>query len=359
MQKVVAKFTVKYVQVVDEKGNADKKLEPKLSSQQLRDLYKWMVLERTFDATALSLQREGRIGTYAQSFGEEAVHVGSVFATSPEDFVFPDYREHIAFLMRGVSVKNLFMHWGGSEDGMFLPEKCNIFPVCIPVGTQTLHGTGAALASKIKHRNAASLTFVGDASTSTGDFHEGLNFAGTFVTPSVFIIRNNHWAISVPRTCHDTEWGGCQTRAETLAQKGIGYGIDYVQVDGNDVLGVYSVVKQALDRARDGKGPALIECLTYRLAPHTTADDPTRYQDPKTVQEWLKKEPLTRFQLYLKKKKLWDDKFEAAVQAEAKRIVQEGVAEFEKHKPKPTDMFDFVYSKLTKNLEDQRKEWQN
>jgi len=359
MQKTAAKFTVKYVQVVDEKGNVDKKLEPKLSDKELRDLYKWMVLERTFDNTAISLQREGRIGTYASSLGEEAVHVGSVFATKDTDWIFPDYREHVAFLMRNVPVKNLLLHWGGSEDGMALPEKSNIMPVCIPVGTQTLHGVGSALAMKLKNQKSATLTFIGDASTSTGDFHEGLNFAGTFVTPSVIIIRNNHWAISVPTVCHDSEWGGCQTRAETLAQKAIGYGFEGVQVDGNDVLAVYSVVKQALDKARDGKGPTLIECVTYRLGPHTTADDPTRYQDPKILKSWLEKEPLKRFQLYLKKKKLWDDKFEAAVKAEAKRIVNQGVADAEKHKPQPTDMFDFVYKNLTPNLKEQRDGWQS
>lgn len=359
MQSDIAKFKVRYVQVVDEKGVVDKKLEPKLSSQELRDLYKWMVIERTFDNTALSLQREGRIGTFAQSLGEEAVHVGSVFATSSEDWIFPDYREHAAFLMRGVPVKSLLTHWGGSEDGMALPEKSNIFPVCIPVGTQTLHGAGAAIAFKLQKRKAASLTFVGDASTSTGDFNEGLNFAGTFVAPAVFIIRNNQWAISVPRVCGKMDWGGCQSRAETLAQKAIAFGFEGVQVDGNDVLAVYSVVKEALDKAKKGKGPTLIECNSYRLSPHTTADDPTRYQDPKVLKAWQEKEPIARFRAYLKKKKLWDEKFESAVLAEAKKLVEQGVKEFEKHKPSPTDMFDFIYSKLTKNLEGQRKEWQS
>jgi pyruvate dehydrogenase E1 component alpha subunit len=212
---------------------------------------------------------------------------------------------------------------------------------------------------KLQKKKAATLTFVGDASTSTGDFNEGLNFAGTYVAPAVFVIRNNQWAISVPRVCGKSDWGGCQSRADTLAQKAVAFGFDGVQVDGNDVLAVYSVVKQALDKARAGKGPTLIECNTYRLSPHTTADDPTRYQDPKVVKEWQAKEPIARFKVYLKKKKLWDEKFEAAVQAEAKRIVDQGVAEFEKHKPKPADMFDYVYSKLTPNLEEQRKEWQS
>ena len=359
MQKIVGKFTVKYVQIVDEKGNVDKKLEPKLSSQELRDLYKWMVLERTFDNTALALQREGRIGTYAQSLGEEAVHVGCTYACKSDDWIFPDYREHAAFLMRGVPVKLMLTHWGGSEDGMNLPEKSNIMSVCIPVGTQTLHGVGSALAMKLQKKKSGTLTFVGDAGTSTGDFNEALNFAGAFMTPSVIVIRNNHWGISVPRVCHDASWGGCQTRAETLAQKAIGYGFEGVQVDGNDVLAVYSVIKKAMERARDGKGPTLVECVTYRIVPHTTADDPTRYQDPKDLKAWQEKEPVKRFQIYLKKKNLWDEKFEAAVQAEAKRIVNQGVAEFEKHKPTPTDMFDYVYKSLTPNLKEQRDEWQN
>jgi len=359
MQKNIGKFTVKYLQVIDEKGNVDKKLDPKLSKQQLQDLYKWMILERTFDNTALLLQREGRIGTYAQSLGEEAVHVGATFACKAEDWIFPDYREHVAFMMRGVPIKNLLIHWGGSEDGMKLPEKSNIFSVCIPVGTQTLHGVGAAIGAKLQKKNMATLTFVGDASTSTGDFHEGLNFAGTFVAPAVFVIRNNQWAISVPRTCDKPDWGGCQSRAETLAQKAIAFGFEGIQVDGNDVLAVYTAIKRAMDKARAGKGPTLIECITYRLAPHTTADDPTRYQDPKIVKLWQKREPVERFKMYLKKKKIWSPRFEAAVQAEAKKIVDQGVKEAEKHKPLPTDMFDSVYEKLTPNLEEQRKEWQS
>lgn len=356
MQKIAGKFTVKYLQVIDENGNSDRKLEPKLSGQQLRELYKWMVLERTFDNTALALQREGRIGTYAQSLGEEAVHVGATFATSSEDWIFPDYREHIAFLMRKVPVKNLILHWGGSEDGMKLPEKSNIFPICIPVGTQTIHGAGAAIAMKLKNQKTATLTFMGDASTSTGDFHEGLNFAASFMAPAVFVIRNNQWAISVPRTCEKPDWGGCQTRAETLAQKAIGYGMEGVQVDGNDVLAVYKVVSEAIQKAKAGKGPTLIEGVTYRLAAHTTADDPTRYQDGKILGEWQKKEPLERFRQYLKRKRLWDEKFEGAVQAEAKKIVEQGIKEAEQHKPKKTDIFDSVYAKLTPNLQEQREE---
>jgi len=357
MQKTVANFSVKYVQILDEKGNVDKKLEPKLTPQQLKDLYKWMIVERTFDNTALALQREGRIGTYAQSLGEEAVHVGSTFACNDDDMVFPDYREHAAFIMKGVPIKNLFMHWGGSEDGMKIPDGCNIFPVCIPVGTQTLHGAGAAIAMKLQKKKSATLTFVGDASTSTGDFNEGLNFAGTYVAPAVFVIRNNQWAISVPRVCGKSDWGGCQTRAETLAQKAIAFGFEGIQVDGNDVLAVYSAVKEAFDKARAGKGPTLIECNTYRLGPHTTADDPTRYQDPKILKEWQAKEPISRFRNYLKKKKLWNERFEAAVQAEAKKMVDQGVLEAEKHKPKPTDMFDTMYKELTPNLKEQRDEF--
>lgn len=354
MQKTIANFKVTYLQVLDEKGIVDKRVEPKLSEKELKEIYRWMVLERTFDNTALSLQREGRIGTYAQSLGEEAVHVGSVFALSEDDWVFPDYREHAAFMMKGVSMKQLFTHWGGSEEGMRIPEKSNIFPVCIPVGTQTLHGAGVAIGLKIQKKKAATLTFVGDASTSTGDFHEGLNFAATFVAPAVFIIRNNQWAISVPRTCGHADWGGCQTRAETLAQKAIGYGMEGIQVDGNDVLAVYVAVKAAIEHAKLGKGPTLIECNTYRIVPHTTADDPSRYQDPKVLKEWQKKEPLARFKEYLRKKKILNDKFEKAVEADCKRLVDQAVKEFEKFVPKREDMFNYVYEKPTPNVKEQR-----
>jgi len=356
MRKTIATFEIPYLQILDEHGNVDKKLEPKLTTKELQDLYFWLVLERTFDATALNLQREGRIGTYASSLGEEAVHVGAVFALAEDDWVFPDYREHIAFLMKGVPVKNLFMHWGGNEEGMKVPQNSHMFPICIPVGTQTLHGTGVAIAAKIKKEKTATLTFLGDASTSTGDFHEGLNFAATFMAPAVFIIRNNHWAISVPRTCNNPDWGGCQTRSETLAQKAIAYGMNCIQVDGNDILAVYSATKEAITRAKKGLGPTLIECVTYRLGPHTTADDPTRYQDPKIVKAWLKKEPLLRFQQYLKKKKLWNDTFEAATKARAKSLVDQGITAAEQYVPKPTDMFDYVYKNLTPNIKEQRDE---
>ncbi|RJQ18963.1 pyruvate dehydrogenase (acetyl-transferring) E1 component subunit alpha [Candidatus Woesearchaeota archaeon] len=354
MERTINKFSVKYIQILDEKGNADKRLEPKLKPEQLKALYRWMVIERAFDATALALQREGRIGTYAQSTGEEATHVGSVFATAENDMVFPDYREHIAFIMKGAPIKNLFIHWGGSEDGMAIPDNAHIFPVCIPVGTQTLHGAGFAIANKLKKEKTATLTFVGDASTSTGDFHEGLNFAAVFNAPAVFIIRNNHWAISVPRVCTDLDWGGCQSRAETLAQKGIGYGMDCIQVDGNDVLAVYSATKQALEKARKGDGPTLIECVTYRITPHTTADDPTRYQDEKTLKAWMQKEPLKRFQLYLKRKKLWTEEWQRALEAEAKKLIDQAVKEAEAHKPKRDDIFSFVYAEMTPELERQK-----
>lgn len=354
MIKTVAKFSVEFIQILDEKGNVDKKLEPKLSKDELKALYRWMVFERVFDNTALSLQREGRIGTYAQSLGEEAVHVGSTFACGEDDIVFPDYREHVSFFMKGVPVKNVLLYFGGSEEGMNVPPSSQIFPYCVPVGTQTLHGAGAAIGMKLQRKKVATLTFVGDASTSTGDFHEGLNFASTFVAPAVFVIRNNQFAISIPRTCDQPDWGGCQTRAETLAQKAIGYGMEGVQVDGNDVLAVYSVVKKAIEKAKAGKGPTLIECLTYRLASHTTADDPTRYRSDKEVKLWEKKEPLVRFKEYLKKKKVWDDRFEQTVQSEVKKLVDLGVKEYEKVKGKRDDVFDYVFEKATPHLEDQK-----
>lgn len=354
MQKVAAKFSIPYIQILDEKGNVDKKLEPKLSKDELRAIYRWMVFERTFDNTALALQREGRIGTYAQSLGEEAVHVGSTFACDEDDIVFPDYREHVSFFMKGASVKNVLLYFGGSEEGMKVPPKSQIFPYCVPVGSQTLHGAGAAISMKLQRKKVATLTFVGDASTSTGDFHEGLNFASTFVAPAVFIVRNNQFAISIPRTCDQPDWGGCQTRSETIAQKAIAYGMEGVQVDGNDVLAVYKVVKDAIEKAKAGKGPTLVECVTYRLASHTTADDPTRYRSDKEVKEWEKKEPLVRFKEYLKKKKVWDERFEQTIQAEVKNLVDLGVKEYEKVRGKREDVFNYVFEKPTKNLEEQK-----
>jgi pyruvate dehydrogenase E1 component alpha subunit len=350
-KETIAKFEIQYLQILDENGKADAKLEPKLTTAQLKELFRLMILERTFDETALNMQREGRIGTYAQSLGEEACHVGPAFAMKKEDWLVPSYREHGAYFARGVPMKNLFIHWGGSEDGNKMPEDQRNLTVCIPIATQLLHAAGIAWAAKLRKEKNAVLTFFGDGGTSEGDFHEGMNFAGVFELPVVFICRNNEYAISVPRTCHDT--AGCQTRAQTLAQKAVSYGFEGIVVDGNDVLACYVATKQALEKAYAGKGPTMIEALTYRMGAHTTADDPARYRNQKETEHWKKKDPIDRFRKYLKHKKIWTAAWEREIAADCRKEVETAIKVYEKHLPKPEDMFTNVFAVMPQHLKEQ------
>jgi pyruvate dehydrogenase E1 component alpha subunit len=351
-EETVARFAVKYVQVLDEHGNVDRKLEPKLTSAQLKELFRLMILTRAYDDTALSLQREGRIGTYASSRGEEACCVGPAFALQKNDWLVPSYREHGAYFARGLPMENLFIHWGGSEDGNKIPEGQRNMTVAIPVGTQTLHAVGIAWAAKLRKEKSASLVFFGDGATSTGDFHEAMNFAGVFKTPTVFVCRNNKYAISVPATCTDNG-GSCQTRAQTLAQKAIAYGIEGIMVDGNDILACYSVVKQALANAYAGRGATFIEAITYRMGAHTTADDPTRYRSAEEVAMWAKKDPITRFRQYLRAKKIWSVGWEKQLIEQAKEQVSEAIKKYEAHKSKPEDMFTNLFAQMPQHLKEQ------
>ena len=350
-KEIIAKFQVQYVQILDENGKVDKKLEPKLSNDKLKELFRLLILTRTFDNTALNLQREGRIGTYAQSLGEEAAIIGPAFAMKKEDWLIPSYREHGAYLTRGIPLKNLFIHWGGSEDGNKIPEGQRNMTLSIPVGTQPLHAVGISWAAKLRGEKCAALTFFGDGATSEGDVHEAMNFAGVFLTPTVFVCRNNEYAISVPRTCEGT--ASCQTRAQTLAQKAISYGFDGILVDGNDILACYVAAKDALEKARAGKGPTLIEAMTYRRGAHTTADDPKRYRTEKELKAWEKKDPIERFRKYLKAKKIWTAKWEKEIVEDAKLEVEKAIKEYEKHKAKPEDMFVNVFAKMPPHLKEQ------
>ncbi len=350
-KETIAKFSVPYLQILNENGKVDKKLEPKLSAEQLKELFRLMVLERTFDQTALNMQREGRIGTYAQSLGEEACHVGPAFAMKKEDWLVPSYREHGAFITRGVPLKNLFIHWGGSEDGNKIPEGQHNLTVCIPIATQLPHAVGIAWAAQMRKEKIGVLTFFGDGGTSEGDFHEAMNFAGVYELPVVFLCRNNEYAISLPRTCYDT--AGCQTRAQTLAQKAISYGFEGIVVDGNDILACYVATKEALAKGYAGKGPTMIEALTYRMGAHTTADDPMRYRSEKELQVWAKKDPITRFRKYLQSKKIWTAAWEKKVVDQCQQEVQKAVAEAEKHQPSPEDMFTNVFAQIPTHLKEQ------
>jgi pyruvate dehydrogenase E1 component alpha subunit len=244
-------------------------------------------------------------------------------------------------------MKNLFLYWMGNEEGMRIPKDLNVLPLEITVGSQISHAAGTAWAMNIlKEKNKAVLAYFGDGASSQGDFHDGLNFAGVFKAPCVFVCSNNQWAISVPVKM--------QTTAESIAQRAWGYGFEGIQVDGNDVLAVYVATRRALEKARKGGGPTLIECLTYRLSMHTTADDPTRYRDEKDVKHWTERDPLKRFRIYLEKKGLWDRKKEDALLRECEELIAKAVEEAESTPPPPAeDIFKYVNAQMTPDLQEQ------
>lgn len=340
----IAKFSVEWVQWLSESGVL-KAGAPKLAPEQLKRFYEQMVLARLVDEKALALQRQGRMGTYASVRGQEAAQVGSASALSADDWLFPAFRETTALIVRGVPLELILQYWAGDERGSAMPG--NNFPVAIPVGSQIPHATGVAMALKAQKKKAASIVYFGDGATSEGDFHEALNFAGVFQAPVVFLCQNNHWAISVPV--------GKQTAAETLAQKAIAYGIAGVRVDGNDVIAMHAATAEALERARAGKGPTLIEAFTYRMGDHTTSDDAKRYRPAGEVEAWAKKDPIARLQKLLEKMGLWSAKWEEQLRAEAGAKVEEAVRKLESVAlPPTTDMFDYVYGELSERLKEQR-----
>jgi pyruvate dehydrogenase E1 component alpha subunit len=345
-QKTVETFSVEWLQILDQDGNCDDELRPELSNEEIKKLFEWMILARTFDDKAFKLQREGRLGTYASILGQEAAQVGSAFALTPDDWMFPSFREPGASFVRGLPMRMILQYWAGDERGSLIPEGQNDFPISIPVGTQIPIAVGVALAAKTKGDRVAALAYMGDGATSKGDFHEGLNFAGVFSAPVVFVCQNNQWAISVPLKR--------QTAARTLAQKAFAYGFSGVQVDGNDVFAVYRATSDALRRAREGNGPTLIECVTYRLADHTTADDASRYRSSEEVESWKKKDPIERLRRYMEREGLWTKSYDQAVRSEAKEKVEEAVHEEESFPPSdPRDMFRFTFQELTAELKAQ------
>ncbi|MFA4906961.1 MAG: pyruvate dehydrogenase (acetyl-transferring) E1 component subunit alpha [archaeon] len=349
-KKTVAEFKVEWIQVLDENGKCDEALAPKLSEAELKKLYELMVLTRAFDEKAFKLQRQGRLGTYAQCLGQEASQVGAAFAMKNEDWLFPTYRDHGASIARGIPIAKLFQYWGGDERGNAIPEEINNLPVAIPVGTQALHATGFGMAMNIMKKKSVGVTFFGDGASSTGDVQIAMNFAGVFNAPVVFVCENNQYAISVPKKK--------QTNSQTIAQKAIAHGINGIQVDGNDVLAVYSAAKKAVEEARSGKGPTLIECLTYRLGEHTTADDSKKYRSESEVQEWRKKDPIARYEKFLAGKGLWNEEYAKKAAEEASAKVESAVSEYEKIPlPSPGEFFDYVYAKPTQEISEQKKEF--
>lgn len=349
--KTTARFEIGYEQLLDPDGKPLVKKLPAFArdAEQMLAMYRVMSFTRAFDTRAIALQRTGKLGTYASCLGHEAAHVGAASAMAEDDIMAPSYREYGAQFVRGVKPEQVLLYWGGDERGnVYEDTAAKDFAWSVPISTQNLYAAGAALAFKTRGEKRAAVAFLGDGGTSEGAFAEAMNAAGVWDLPIVFVVVNNRWAISVPLVR--------QTRAETLAQKGIAAGIRGIQVDGNDVIAVRKVAEEALKRARDGKGPTVIECLTYRLSDHTTADDATRYRAKEEVEAAQAKEPITRTRKYLESLGAWDEKKEKALGDENKKTVEAAVKVYqETERDSVAAMFDNMYAELPDSLAEQRE----
>lgn len=346
--KTVFQTAIEHVSILDENGKFDSKLGKGLiPDADAVKLYEHMLLCRHLDEVAFKLQRSGRMGTYPQNMGQEATSLGAAYALNKNDWLVPCYRENAGLFWRGLPMEMILLHWMGDERGNQIARDLHITPLAIPIGTQMLHATGLAWASKYRKENGIACTFFGDGATSEGDFHEAANFAANLDIPVIFFCQNNGWAISVPSKI--------QCSAPTVAQRGLAYGMHSVQCDGNDIFAVVKVVKEAAERGRKEKRPTFIEAVTYRLGDHTTADDARRYRKAEEVETWKKRDPLLRLEKYLRERKLWTDKKQEAALARAKDEVTAAVKRAEEITP-PTagDFFDSMYATLIDELAVQR-----
>ena len=312
-------------------------------------LYGAMVTARVFDRKCSALQRQGRLATYAQFEGQEAAQIGAAAALEGRDWMVGSYRDAAAMSFHGFPWMNLILGRTGDERGGRTPEGVNVLPPSITVGGHMIHAVGIAWAERLKGSDAVAMTLFGDGATSEGDFHEAMNFAGVYGLPVVFVCQNNGWAISQPTSM--------QTAAEALADKAVGYGMPGVQVDGNDVVAMLDASSRAVRRARAGGGPTLIEALTYRMGPHTTADDHLRYREAEDIEEWRTKDPLDRAKVLLDEHLgLWSPEWEEAIAANASDRVEAAVAEAEALAPLEfDDIFDAMFETVTPPLDAQRR----
>ena len=340
------------VQILNENGEIINESEnPNLSDDQLKELMKRMIYTRVLDQRSISLNRQGRLGFYAPTAGQEASQLASHFALEQDDWILPGYRDVPQVIWHGLPLYQAFLFSRGHFKGNQIPEGVNVLSPQIIIGAQITQAAGVALGLKKRGKEAVAVTYTGDGGSSQGDFYEGINFAGVYNVPAIFVVQNNQFAISVPREQ--------QTRAKTLAQKAVAAGIFGVQVDGMDPLAVYKVTKEARDRALNGDGPTLIETMTYRYGPHTMAgDDPTRYRTEDLDNEWEIKDPIVRFRKYLEKKNLWSKDEEEEVIDQAKADIKEAIKQVDKtSKQKVTDLIGFMFEELPNNLKEQMQEY--
>jgi pyruvate dehydrogenase E1 component alpha subunit len=322
-----------------------------LDHDRLRDLYRQMVLIRRADQEALNLQRQGELGLWGQFLGQEAIHVGAVAALENDDWIFPSYREFGMAMCRGIDPAAMLTWFRGLSAGPWDPRKYRFAPLAVPVATQVPHAVGFAMGARFKHANDVVLSTFGDGATSKGDWHEGMNFAGVFKAPVIFLCQNNHWAISVPLA---------KQTAGSIAERAQGYGFPGIRIDGNDVLGVFAAVRAAAERARRGDGPYLIEAMTYRMGAHTTSDDPTRYRQEEELQAWSTKDPISRYRSWLESQGVLDDAGVAAIDHEAEESARGIRSRLLAIKPAPPGeaIFGAVYEHPSDSFVEEREEFE-
>lgn len=333
--------------------------EPDIPDQTLLKMYEAMIQVRLMDAKGMRLQRQGRIGFHIPTTGQEATQIGAVAALEGKDWLFPAYREPGMALYRGLDLHEVVDQWFGNandpQKGRRIPglfgerEKIHFVNASAPIGTQIVHAAGGAYAAKYLKDGSVNITFFGDGATSSNDFHAGMNFAGVTKSPTIFFCQNNQWAISVPFAK--------QTAAESVVVKGQAYGVPSIQVDGNDILAVYKVVYEAAERGRRGEGPTLVEALTYRVGPHTSSDDPSRYRPTEEVEEQQKRDPIARFELYLRNRGLLDDARVEEIRKRKDTELNEVIRQAEEVPPPPLEtMFTDVFKDMHWRQQEQYEE---
>ncbi len=314
-----------------------------------RRLYRSMMAARLFDRKSVALQKQGRLATYAPYEGQEAAQIGSVAAIDADDWLVATYRDAAAMWMHGFPWESLVLWRSGDERGAAAPPEVPVLPPSITVGAHMLHAVGLAWGARLRGQDRIAITFFGDGATSEGDFHEAMNFAAVYESGTIFFCQNNGYAISLSRER--------QTRSETIAAKGVAYGVPGVVVDGNDVLAVFDVTRDAAQRARQGDGPTLIEAITYRLGPHTTNDDPGRYRDPSEEQAWSARDPIERLRKYLAGEDAWDPEWQSEIEAAESETIEAAVAAAEATEPQdPETMFGSMFAEPTPQLRAQLRE---
>lgn len=348
---IVAEFQIRYRRFLDPSGQLTGATSPLTNdAETLKTLYRAMALARAFDKKAIALQRTGELRTYPSCQGQEAIAVGLASAMRDDDVLLPTYREQGAQLWRGITLTELMLYWAGDERGSNYANQPRDFPVSVPIASHTIQAVGVATAMKLRHEPRVAVCTIGDGATSEGDFYEAINLAGVWNLPVVFVVSNNQWAISMPREA--------QTAAKTIAQKAIAGGFVGEQIDGNDIIAVRVAAEQAIEKARTGGGPSLIEALTYRLGDHTTADDATRYRVETEVSAQWANDPMTRIRTYLANCGWWSKEDEEALLADCKARIDAAQEEFLAMAPQPvTDIFDYLYEELPEGVARQRKNY--